>query len=124
MVIKLPGKAVIYLLGVTRIHLDDGQVDCKILIIIKEGLLQKVESSAKNVATLSIYVGPILYSNNLIVSGVLFLFYKLDDEHNSRELFCWHIDIELGGQDVDSSIEQSVTPADRWQLVQKYVTAA
>ena len=89
-------------MGVTRIHLDDGQVDCKISIIIKEGLSQKVESFAKNVATLSIYyVGPY-----------------------SGALFCWHIDIELGGQDVDSSIEQSVTPTDRWQLVQKYVTAA
>ena len=116
-------------MGLKRIPLDDGQVDCKILIIMKEeGLLQNVESSAKNVATLSIYVGPILYSNNLIwtstrVYGVLFLFYKLD-VYYSRALFCWHIDIELGGQDVDSSIEQSVTPADRWQLVQKYVTAA
>ena len=118
-------------MGVTRIPLDDGQVDRKILLIInKEGLLQKVQSSAKNVASLSIYyVGPILYSNNLIwtstrVYRVLSLFYKLDDEYYSRALFCWHIDIELGGQDVDSSIEQSVTPADRWQLVQKYVTAA
>ena len=93
MVSKLHGKAVIYLMGVTRIHLGDGQVDCKMLIMIiikEEGLLQKVESSAKNVASLSIYVGPILYSNNSIVSGVLFLFYKLDDEHYSRALFCWH----------------------------------
>ena len=39
-------------MGVTRIHLGDGQVDCKILIMIiikEEGLLQKVESSAKTV---------------------------------------------------------------------------
>ena len=69
MVNKLPGIAVIYLMGVTTIHLGDGQVDCKILIIItEEGLLQKVESSAKNVASLSMlyyyYVDPILYSNN------------------------------------------------------------
>ena len=66
MVSKLHGIPVIYLMGVTRIQLGDGKVDCKILIIIKEKLLHKFESSAKNVATLSIYVGPILYSNNLI----------------------------------------------------------
>ena len=52
MVNKLPGIPVIFLMGVTRIHLGDGQVDCKILIMIiikEEGLLQKVESSAKTV---------------------------------------------------------------------------
>ena len=75
MVNKLPGIAVIYLMGVTTIHLDDGQDDCKISIIInKKGLLQKVESSAKYVTTSSIYYeGPIYIAIISFVNQLTFL---------------------------------------------------